>query len=225
VDAGEFLIGAQKTNRKRPNYDPDASEWEAPVRRISLAPFFIGRYAVTVLEYESFVKRGGYEKKELWSAGGFGDFSEPDNWAEQLPHPNRPVTGVSWYEASAYCAWKKVRLPSEEEWECAARCGRKGVRFPWGPQAPDQYRANYFHEGRPYAPTPVGMYPEGATPSGIQDLAGNVFEWTTSWFKGESKVARGGCWDYYAEALRVSWRGGVLVGDRGSYVGFRCVRD
>ena len=195
-------------------------------RPVAVAPFLMARYLLTVAEYQGFVKDHGYNNKDLWSAGGFGEFSEPDGWKEQLRYLNRPVTGVSWFEASAYCAWKKVRLATEEEWECAARCGREGVLYPWGPEDPDQHRANYYYEGCPQAPTPVGMYPEGATPTGIQDLAGNVLEWMSSWYKkDETRVVRGGCWDLSPEYLRVSVRDRVRPQYRGGVVGFRCVRE
>jgi len=226
VEGGSFWMGAQKTDHKGRSYEPDAYDWEAPVRQVTIAPFFMGRYPVTVTEYESFVKSGGYKKEGLWNAGGFDQFSEPEGWAEQLLCPNLPVTGVSWWEAAAYCASIDAGLPSEEEWECAARCGREGVRYPWGPAAPDEHRANYYREGSPQAPTPVGMYPEGVTPAGIQDLAGNVYEWTTSWYeKDRYRTVRGGGWLSHPDGLRVSSRNWFLPGIRSVFLGFRCVRE
>jgi hypothetical protein len=189
-------------------------------------PSAMGRYPVTVSEYRRFIEAGGYKTEEFWSAAGYGEFTEPAEWSEQLRHPNRPLTGVSWFEASAYCAWRGVRLPTEEEWNCAARCGRESVRYPWGSQEPDDRRANYYHEGSPMAPTPVGMYPEGATPTGIQDLAGNVWEWTTTWYeKDKYRTLRGGAWYSVPLSLRVSVRDSGLPGIRSGYLGFRCVRD
>jgi len=206
----------QRQRKKGHNYDPEASDDEAPVRQVTVAPFLMARYPVTVAEYERFVNSGGYQKKDWWTAGGFGQFTEPEEWANQIRYPNRPVTGVSWWEASAYCASIGVRLPSEEEWECAGRCGREGVRYPWGPEPPNQHRANYGYEGSPQAPTPVGMYPEGATPSGIQDMAGNVWEWTSSWYeKDEYREVRGGGWVVYPDFLRVSVRVGSGPGGPG----------
>jgi len=181
---------------------------------------------VTVTEYEHFVRDGSYKKEALWSAGGFGQFSEPDEWAEQLRFPNRPVTGVSWWEATAYCASIGARLPSEKEWECAARCGQDGVRYPWGPKEPDEHRANYMYDGSPRAPTPVGMYPEGATPSGIHDLAGNVWEWTSSWCEnGEWRAVRAGGWYSTPDKLRASSRRERRPEYRVGGLGFRCVSD
>ena len=148
---------------------------------MELSPFFVGRYPVTVAEYQRFIAAGGYAKERFWKAGGYGASASPEHWQRQLRYPNRPVVEVSWYEAAAYCAWAEGRLPTESEWECVARGGREGARYPWGDDAPDVYRANYF-EGGPGQPTPVGMYPDGATPQDVHDLAGNVWEWTADWF-------------------------------------------
>ena len=145
---------------------------------------------------------------------------------------------VSWYEAAAYCKWAGGRLATEAEWECAARCGRDGVRYPWGNEEPDEHRANFA--GRPGHPTPVGLYPGGATPSGIDDLAGNVWEWVRDWWvgyseaeaenprgpeEGASKVLRGGAWYSVARNLRVSYRVRYLPEGRDDSLGFRCARE
>jgi formylglycine-generating enzyme required for sulfatase activity len=233
VEGGKFRMGAQKPD------DPDALEDESPVHQVEVSQFFIGRYPVTVLEYDRFIARGGYKEEQFWRAGGYGTFATPGHWQQQLRYPNRPVVEVSWYEAAAYCAWAEGRLPTEAEWECAARGGREGVRYPWGSQEPDRFRANYI-EGGPGQPTPVGMYPEGATPQGVHDLAGNVWEWTADWWgryseaaarnpkgpkKGEGKVIRGGSWVSDPWGLRVSDRVWVGADERGGGVGFRCVRE
>jgi formylglycine-generating enzyme required for sulfatase activity len=222
VDGGPFWMGAQKPD------DPDAFGDESPVHQVEVSPFFIGRYPVTVFEYDPFVTSGGYKEEQFWEAGGFGTFADPGHWQQQLRYPNRPVVEVSWYEAAAYSAWAGGRLPTEAEWECAARGGRQGVHYPWGSQEPDRFRANYS-DGRPGQPTPVGMYPEGATPQGVYDLAGNVYEWTEDWWgryseaaarnpsgpeKGDGKVIRGGSWYGSAGRLRVSDRGGGGAGGR-----------
>ncbi len=208
VDGGTFWMGAQKLDPQGRNYDPEAYDGEAPVHQVELSPFFVGRYPVTVAEYQRFIAGGGYAKERFWKAGGYGASASPEHWQRQLRYPNRPVVEVSWYEAAAYCAWAEGRLPTESEWECVARGGREGARYPWGDDAPDVYRANYF-EGGPGQPTPVGMYPDGATPQDVHDLAGNVWEWTADWFgdyretgarnpkgpeTGDWKSIRGGAW-------------------------------
>ena len=233
VEGGKFRMGAQKPD------DPDALEDESPVHQVEVSPFFIGRYPVTVFEYDPFVASAGYKQEKFWKAGAYGEFATPGHWQQQLRYPNRPVVEVSWYEAAAYCAWAKGRLPTEAEWECAARGGREGARYPWGNEKPDEFRANYL-DGGADQPTPVGMYPEGATPQGIHDLAGNVLEWTADWWgryseaaarnprgpeKGSGKVIRGGSWLSGARRLRVSSRYGVGADVRDVVIGFRCVRE
>jgi len=221
---GRFWIGAQKDDRYAPNFDPEASANESPVREVDVAPFCMGRYPVTVAEYRRFLEEErGYEIQDYWRAGGFHEFAQPDAWEDQLDHPNRPVTGVSWYEAAAYCAYAGGRLPREAEWEYAARDGRSSIRYPWGNEKPDEKRANYTYDDSPGAPTPVGLYPAGATPSEIYDLAGNVWEWVEDDYSHEGKVLRGGGWSYFPWFLRVSNRSRDLRTDRIDDFGFRCV--
>jgi formylglycine-generating enzyme required for sulfatase activity len=205
MEAGTFLMG------------------ESPGRQVDLKSYEIGRYPVTVEEYARFVEDEGYGDERRWKAGGFARWSEPRDWEDQGQHGNRPVTGVSWYEAMAYCEWNGVRLPSDSEWERAAR-GLSGREYPWGNEKPDRTRANH-NEGKLGHATPVGLYPRGATPEGIQDLAGNVWEWVADWFReGTSRVIRGGSWDAVPQWLRVSYRGWDEPDGRNGYLGFRCVR-
>lgn len=231
LPGGTFFIGAQKTRRNELNYDPDA-EGDEPVRQVILGPFAIGRFPVTVQEFRLFVDddENGYLGKTYWAAGsGKLDAQLPFQWDEQALHPNRPVTGISWYAASAYCAWisarlgSVIRLPSEQEWEFAAR-GLKCRRYPWGGEQPDPNRANYAATNV-NQPTPVGLFPAGNTPEGIADLAGNVWEWTTSDYSKQSKVVRGASYIYDARRLRAASRYRLGPGCRSVDVGFRCVRE
>jgi formylglycine-generating enzyme required for sulfatase activity len=235
VENGSFWMGAQKDDPAGKNYDPEAQDDESPVHQEEVRPFAMGRYPVTVSNYLQFMEAGGYGHKIFWTAGGFGESSEPENWQRQLRYPNRPVVGVSWFEGAAYCAWAEGRLPTEAEWECAARGGQEGVRYPWGNEPPDEHRAN-FNNGGPGHPTPVGLYPEGTAPRGIHDLAGNCYEWVANRWRDNYKsqpnpndarvVVRGGAWAYAVIYLRLSHRGRNLPGvrDYGS-AGFRVVRD
>ena len=144
----------------------------------------LGKYPVTVQEYQEFVDDRGYEHARFWSTAGWaekerGGWEAPGSWERQLQTPNRPVVEVSWYEAEAYCTWRShvtgrnVRLPTEDEWYAAARPAEGD--YPWGREEPTPDLANF---GRNVgAPTPVGIYPAGAGRGGHLDLAGNVWEW------------------------------------------------
>ena len=312
IEAGEFWMGAEK-RKGSPNYDPEARAGEAPAHKVWVSAFEVGRFPVTVAEYAPFVSSGGYKAEKLWAAGGFGDFDQPLDWQAQLRYPNRPVTRVSWFEASAYAASIGVRLPTEAEWERAARLGRDGEHYPWGSGKPDATLANFdqrvgnhaggallrypnrpvtrvswfeasayaasigvrlpteaeweraarlgrdgehypWGSGKPDAtlanfdqrvgnPTPVGLYPDGATKAGLLDVAGNVWEWCGDWYdkkyyassperdpqgppEGEGRVIRGGSWGYYGPRdLRCSGRLRYVPVGRLNVVGFRCVRE
>jgi formylglycine-generating enzyme required for sulfatase activity len=237
IAAGSFLMGAQKQKKREPNYDPEALDSEEPVHEVQLRGFRVRRFPVTVREFGEFVKKGGYAARKHW-VEGFGKFSEPEDWQTQKQFPNRPVTGVSWFEAAAYCAWTKVRLPTEAEWERAAR-GPQSSRYPWGNEPPlDASRANY--DSAIGHVTPVGLFPKGNTAEGLCDLLGNVWEWCGDWFgpygtehsqnpsgpkEGEQETLRGGAWSSRPLVVRVSNRDWDEPTVRGNSVGFRCAGD
>ncbi|MCY2988994.1 MAG: SUMF1/EgtB/PvdO family nonheme iron enzyme [Planctomycetota bacterium] len=235
IPAGEFRMGSQKKKKKAANFDAEADDDESPVRTVYLDAYKLGRYPVTVAQYRLFVDNDGYADKRHWAAGGWQQFTEPDGWAEQKQHPNWPVTGVSWFEAQAYCRWagEDYRLPTEAEWERAAR-GTDGRRFPWGNDEPTaellNYASNVTHA------TPVGIYPRGVSPEGLADLAGNVWEWCEDWFgpyeprsirnptgsdKGERRVVRGGAWSNPSWGCRCSCRLHLDPELRSDDIGFR----
>ena len=188
-----YWIGAQKKDPKGRNYDPEAWDDET-LRELNLKPFRIGKYPVTVAQYLTFVEEGDAPDRE------------PDRWQEQQEHPNWPVVDVSWHQASAYCEWSGGRLPTEEEWERAAR-GPNSTKYPWGNDAIDPSRAN-CSDSKIGHPTPVGLYPCGASGEGVCDLIGNVFEWTSSeWSEGSGKyVCRGGSFLHIGRGARSSFR-------------------
>jgi len=210
----------------------------------------LGKYPVTVEEYQRFVDHRGYEESEHWSAEGWAlrkkhGWAAPGDWPVQLETPNRPVVHVSWYEAQAYCKWLTVqrgglavRLPTEDEWFKAA--SPDGRTYPWG-EAPEPQLVNFartwgeYHVG---SPTPVGVYPAGDGAAGHCDLAGNVWEWCvdevpanevptpakTHWkgrAEGAFKALRGGCWYGPADFLRTTRRFWYPADGRGGDVGFR----
>ena len=239
IPAGTFLMGAQKQNEKGRNYDPDAQDNET-VHEVTLRGFRIRRFAVTVQEYATFIAQGGYSEAKYW-AEGFGKFKEPEDWERQKKFPNRPVVSVSWFEAAAYCAWAGCRLPTEAEWERAAR-GPQCFRYPWGNEPPlDPAFANYRGIDHP---TPVGLFPKGNASWGLSgvlcDMLGNVYEWCADWYgpyekgrqqnphgpeAGDSKILRGGSWDDIPLLVRVSDRYWVGPTVRNYFIGFRCAGE
>jgi formylglycine-generating enzyme required for sulfatase activity len=205
VDSGRFVMGESGDS-------------------VTVDAFQISRYPATVGEYRKFVEHDGYTEQQWWEAGGFGEWTAPMGWEEQLLHPTRPVVGVSWYEAMAYAAWEGCRLPTEQQWEFAAR-GTQGREYPWGNDDPDPSRLNFGKSGIGHT-TPVGVYPLGSTPNGICDMAGNVWEWCDSlWREGsESRVLRGGSFSSNADGARSACRDLSRPVSRYFDVGFRAAR-
>lgn len=169
----------------------------------------LGKYPVTVAEFAQFLEGGGYGEDSYWCAEGRRlrdreSWAAPDAWHAQLAHPSRPVVGISWYEASAYCRWLSrrtgltARLPCAAEWTFAA--SPDGRTYPWGNEAPTTDRANFGRQVE--APSPVGSHPAGAGKFGHQDLAGNVAEWCEDAvdtellrrLAGVGHVLKGGSW-------------------------------
>ena len=142
---------------------------------------------------------------------------------------DHPVVNVDWHEATAYCGWAGKRLPTEEEWEWAARGGERGTNYPWGNEAPGRqlcwFRTGDDRSAPGFGSTcPVGSFPAGNSPAGIMDLAGNVWEWTSS-TADERRVSRGGGWfDDYPGSVSAANRYRSSPGSRGYGLGFRCAR-
>ncbi len=230
IPACTFRMGAQSSSKNEPNFDPQAQEPESPVHAVTLRPFRIARFPVTVQQFGQFMRNSGYSSTKFWSHGGYGSVERPEDWERQEQYPNRPVTGVSWHEASAYCAWARCRLPTEAEWERAAR-GPKGSRYPWGEQPPlSPALANYDGD----RPTPVGLYPDGNSTEGLCDMLGNVWEWCEDWYapyqqrasaSKDFKVMRGGSWFNIPQFVRVSFRNDFEPSYRVNCIGFRCAGE
>ncbi|MFN8444408.1 MAG: SUMF1/EgtB/PvdO family nonheme iron enzyme [Caldilineaceae bacterium] len=256
IPAGEFLMGSDKTK------DKDAYDDELPQHKLYLPNFKIARVPVTVVQFAQFVKATHY-KTTAEQKGSAWNWAEKDGkwqWLEikgaywGAPRgagsdvrnkQDHPVTCVSWHDAMQFCQWAEVRLPSEAEWEKAAR-GSNGRIYPWGNEAPDQSRCNFnMNVGDT---TSVGSYPKGATPEGLLDMAGNVWEWTISlWGKDGSKpefgypykagdgrenlsagndvyrLLRGGSWSYNPSYVRGACRNRSDPDDRDDDFGFRVV--
>jgi formylglycine-generating enzyme required for sulfatase activity len=164
--------------------------------------------------------------ERYWQAGGFGKFKEPDEWEEQQQFPSRPVVNVSWYEAVAYAAWADGRLPTEAEWERAARGpGEEYRKYPWGYTKPTGETANYGESNIDHV-TPVGIFPEDCSPEGVVDMAGNVWEWCENWYDEgrDTRVVRGGAFYVSSEVLRSANRVRNDPVNRNYFRGFRVVR-
>ncbi len=192
-----------------------------------------GKYPVTVYEYRIFVEGGGYHDELFWKEGWVikqkWGWEEPAVWDEQLEHLSRPVTGVSWYEAVAYCNWLAARtelsyrLPKSDEWEKAAN--NPVGKYPWGDDKPNSALLNYNENVG--APTPVCNYPSGVAPGGYFDMAGNVWEWNWDTI-GESelyRVIRGGSWFNKENDCRSEIRFRMKPDSRYNYLGFRICRS
>ncbi len=178
----------------------------------------IGRYLVTNAAYARFLEAHPQIPVPYVNA----DWAYPYNWdPDRRTYPegkaNFPVTLITYEEAEAYCRWVGGRLPTEEEWERAAR-GDDGRTFPWG-EAAEAQRANVRETGLGSI-TPVGCFLEGTSPYGLFDAAGNVWEWTSSDFNAQTKVIRGGAWNFGLESARTFVRERSQPGFRG-HIGFR----
>ena len=166
IPAGEFTMGSD------PGSDPDALDDEQPQHTLYLPDYYLAKTPVTNAQYAAFVQATGHDPPSHWDGVKLPSGQE-----------DHPVVYVTWHDAVAYCNWlaevtgKPYRLPSEAEWEKGAR-GSDGRIYPWGNQW-DADRCN-TGEGGKGDTTPVGAYPEGASPYGLLDMAGNVFEWTRS---------------------------------------------
>jgi formylglycine-generating enzyme required for sulfatase activity len=186
VPAGPFLMGSSDD-------DELADDDEKPQHELDLPAYSIGKTEVTNAQFRPFVEGDGYTNADYWTEAGWqwreaNDITQPGLWDNSEWNGDaQPVVGISWYEAVAYANWvsaqtgQEFRLPTEAEWEKAAR-GPDGLIWPWGNQPPNEELANF---GQNIEHTvAVGSYPEGATPYGALDMAGNVWEWTaTRWLK------------------------------------------
>lgn len=241
IPAGDTLIGSNKEDIKCLIEKDDGGLWklEIPQQKTFVDKFSISKTPITVGQFRAFVLGDGYYNPTYWDRVGWelkGDRTEPQKWnrIEWTSPDDLPVIGVSWYEADAYCKWLAsqaklpINLPSDEQWEKAAR-GTDGSRvYPWGNDIPSQLHANFGNNIG--TTTPVSSYPLGASCYGVLDLSGNVWEWCStssmfdvSQFNQPSRILRGGCFNSNPNHLRSSFRMTKLATYANDYVGFRCV--
>ena len=256
IPGGEFTMGTST--------DPWALDNERPAHRVHVPAFAIDVAPVTNEQYLAFVDDGGYERRELWTDRGWAYRTEaaltaPQFW-ERDPggrwwrrrfgvmtplRPAQPVVHVCYFEADAFARWAGRRLPTEAEWEKAARfdpATGRSRRFPWGDEDPTASHANLgqIH----LEPADAGAYPAGASPAGVHQLLGDVWEWTSSdflpypgfevfpyaeysqvFFGGDYKVLRGGSFGTDPVACRGTFRNWDHPIRRQIFAGFRCARD
>jgi formylglycine-generating enzyme required for sulfatase activity len=223
IPEGEFLMGASGT---------EALEDERPQHRVWLDRFEIDLHEVTTAQYAAFLSQDKRAAPWQWES------------VDLSIHQDRPVIGVNWGDAEAFCRWRGKRLPTEAEWEKAAR-GTDGRRYPWGNQAPTPAQANFAVGARfsySQALMPVMQYEAGVSPYGLHHMAGNVWEWVADWYdgnyyerspernpagppNGSFKVLRGGSWSDLPKYLLTYGRFKLLPDTRNSYTGFRCARS
>ncbi|GAB3055831.1 ergothioneine biosynthesis protein EgtB [Intrasporangium mesophilum] len=254
VPAGEFVLGVDAAS------EPNSLDNERPSHVVDLPAFRIGRVPVTNAEWQGFIDDGGYTQGRWWSARGWAHRVEaglerPLSWSadgsrrrfghvEDVP-PLEPVQHVSYFEAEAYAAWVGARLPTELEWEKAAAWDpvtARRRRWPWGQSEPTPALANLG--GTALRPAVVGAYPAGASAYGVEQLIGDVWEWTSSdfqpwpgftpmlyraysapFFGGDFKVLRGGSWAVAPSTIRPSFRNWDLPIRRQIFCGVRLAWD
>lgn len=255
VPAGDFVLGVDGAD------EPWSLDNERPAHTAHVPAFHIGRLPVTNAEYQCFVEAGGYAEQRWWSAAGWthrvsAGLDRPEFWfpdgsrrrfgiVEDVP-PDEPVQHVCFYEAQAYAAWAGARLPTEQEWEKACvwdpALGKRR-RWPWGDSAVSPAVVNLG--GTALRPAPVGAYPAGASAYGVEQLIGDVWEWTSSTFEPwpgftpmlyerysapflgspDYRVLRGGSWASGASSVRPSFRNWDLPIRRQIFSGFRLAYD
>jgi formylglycine-generating enzyme required for sulfatase activity len=222
IPAGEFTMGHNS------GYDT------LPVRRINLPAFYIDKYEVTNKRYKRFIDATGY--KVPWSQDPAAAAYVWD-WQQRIYPQGRgddPVVLVSWDDAQAFCAWAGKRIPTEAEWEKAAR-GPQGKPYPWGNDWA-KGKANSAESGIKQT-APMGSFKEDVSEYGVHDLAGNVSEWVEEWFapypgnpmtsyeeRNKYRVLRGGSWDYAHSIANGYHRQYALPQSQMTAIGFRCVK-
>ncbi|MDM8532250.1 formylglycine-generating enzyme family protein [Anaerolineales bacterium HSG25] len=257
VGAGEFVMGSDEGEKR-----------EQPQHTVTIPyDYQIAKYPVTNIQYSLFVEAGGYSEagRRFWTEAGWGwkkDIIAPRLWKNRLYNlANQPVVAVTWYEAVAFCHWlteklreigeldesQVIRLPTEAEWEKAAR-GTDGRKYPWGNDEPTPEHANY-EDTDIGSPCAVGLFPRSASPYEVEGMAGNVWEWCATkvggkwpsiefkpypyniedewsdkYLAGDSQRAlRGGAFGDNADFLRAASRLNLNPYDSSRILGFRLI--
>jgi iron(II)-dependent oxidoreductase len=234
IPAGPFTMGSDE--------GPDD---EKPAHQVALAAYSIDRFPITNAQYAEFLNAVSASPR---ASSRLFDFDDPDarihrrgeRWASDAGYENHPVVEVPWRGALEYCTWRGKRLPTEAEWEKAAR-GTDARRYPWGNEIPDQRRARYG--SAPNETAAVDAYPAGVSPYGARDMSGNAWEWVSSEYRpypyrtddgrealkpGPVRATRGGGHDSPESEITTTFRGRNLSRNPASghhNIGFRCASN
>lgn len=232
IREGAFIMGSDKVDVEDQAAEFGSSRpWyldEHPERRIFLEPFFIDKHEVSNAQYKKFIEAANYDPPSHWINRNY-----PPGQADH------PVSRVNWFDAMHYCRWAGKRLPTEAEWEKAAR-GTDGREYPYG-ETYDETKANIVGVGET-GTAPVGFFAEGKSPYGVYDMAGNVAEWTSDWYQAypgsthvspffgeEFKVIRGGGWARAHFSIKIFSRAAhrfyAAPHETFTNVGFRCAKS
>ncbi|MBX3237036.1 MAG: formylglycine-generating enzyme family protein [Nitrospiraceae bacterium] len=220
IPSGAFTMGSDK-----------GEDDERPMHQVSLDSFYIDRTEVTVSQYADFLRLEHADPPFKWHE------------ARESSHGNKPVVGIDWFDAREYCRWRGGRLPTEAEWEKAAR-GTDGRTYPWGEEHPTKAHVNagqtkwvgYDSLAR------AARYERGKSPYGVYDMAGSLWEWVADWYDqayyqsaprnnppgpaaGPLRVLRGGAWNNDSRAIRAANRAAYAPNARRNDVGFRCAKN
>jgi iron(II)-dependent oxidoreductase len=237
IPAGWFQMGSSSKENK------GGYTTEQPLHRVFLSTYQIDRYEVSNIQYFHFINKTHYKPPVYWKGSIFSS-----------EIANHPVAGVSWFDAIEFCHMEGKRLPTEAEWEKAAR-GETEINYPWGNQTASPALANFGKQVRNsnlpielirdkfYPPlVNVNGFFEGKSPYGVYQMGGNVMEWVADWWdpeyylqspdhnpsgplKGEHKVIRGGSWNDDPLALRTATRTGIDPHSKTFTIGFRCAKS
>lgn len=227
VPGGSFTMGRTFTTPDdETGMRPLILRDDRPAHEVVLDAYWMDETEVTQAAYADFVSASGRRPPYHWLGGSVPDGTEL-----------YPVHNVDWKDADQYCRWAGKRLPTEAEWERAARGGLEGAKYPWGDEKPSQDRARH---ATPDGPATVGTRP--TNPFGLHDMAGGVSEWCSDWFErtyyeisprenpqgpdeGMYKIVRGGAWSDGPNRITVFFRNWIRPSQRTPNLGFRCVQD